>query len=285
VPQLKAAWDAAVAATHGSEVAQSLARSEYDIAENTHSADAGSISRLRLTEKKQALKATDASLEQARANAEQNHPDLIPGELLFKPQWAAARALYSVFSERPLSRVLLSSRLARPMSASGRQRSAPEPSPNVIARVLYRPYTSSMKGGKSPPPRTIFTQEPTMESLSEQAMKEKIKRRETFSATIDGGGFSLKIDRYEPAMSAAIHNGGYLRAPLTELCLLSQAERYYEEDPFTGSFIDRQPITLIGHDSRYEYDLNRTTDECVLPLTYFAAESVPIWLALYTIDT
>ena len=102
-----------------------------------------------------------------------------------------------------------------------------------------------------------------METLSEQAMMEKITRRETFSATVDGGGFSLKIDRYEPAMSAAIHNGGNLRAPLTELCLLSQAERYYEEDPFTGNFIAEQPITMIGNDSRYEYDLNRSTDLCV----------------------
>jgi len=102
-----------------------------------------------------------------------------------------------------------------------------------------------------------------METLSEQAIVEKIKQRQIFSATIDGGGFSLKIDRYEPALSAAIHNGGKLRSPLADLCLLSQAERYYEEDPFTGSFIEQQPITMIGHDSRYEYDLNRPTDLCV----------------------
>jgi len=102
-----------------------------------------------------------------------------------------------------------------------------------------------------------------METLSEQAIIEKIARRETFSATVDGGGFSLKIDRYEPAMSAAIHNGGNLRAELADTCLLSQSERYYEEDPFTGSFIEQQPITLIGNDSRYEYDLNRATDLCV----------------------
>jgi len=102
-----------------------------------------------------------------------------------------------------------------------------------------------------------------METLSEQAIVDNIKRRETFAATIDGGGFSIKIDRYEPALSAAIHNGGRLRAELAGNCLLSEAERYYEEDPFTGSFIEQQPITLIGHDSRYEYDLNRCTEECV----------------------
>jgi hypothetical protein len=102
-----------------------------------------------------------------------------------------------------------------------------------------------------------------MTALSEQDIVSKIKQREIFTATIDGGAFTLKIEKYEPAMCAAIHNGGNMRQELVDNCLLSQAERYYEEDPFTGSFIEQQSITLIAHDSRYEYDLNRTTDECV----------------------
>jgi len=102
-----------------------------------------------------------------------------------------------------------------------------------------------------------------MRTVSEERICEKIKNREIFTATIDGGGFTLKIEQYEPAMSAAIHDGGNFRAELVDNFLLSKSERYYEEDPFTGSFIAQQPITLIAHDSRYEYDLNRTTDECV----------------------
>lgn len=112
-----------------------------------------------------------------------------------------------------------------------------------------------------------------MSILSEQAMIEKIKQRETFTATMEGGGFTLNIEKYEPAMSAAIHDGGNFRSELVDNCLLSQAERYYEEDPFTGSFIAQQPITLIAHDSRYEYDLNRNTDECV----YETAWGRDIW--------
>lgn len=112
-----------------------------------------------------------------------------------------------------------------------------------------------------------------MTILSEAAMIEKIKQRETFTATIEGGGFSLKIEKYEPALSAAIHNGGNFRAELKDNCLLSLAERYYEEDPYTGSFIEQQPITLIAHDSRYEYDLNRNTDECV----YETAWGKEVW--------
>lgn len=112
-----------------------------------------------------------------------------------------------------------------------------------------------------------------MTILSEQAIITKIKQRDTFSATIDGGGFTLKIENYEPALCAAIHNGGNLRTELADNCLLSQAERYYEEDPYTGSFIAHQAITLIGNDSRYEYDLNRTTEDCV----YETAWGKEIW--------
>lgn len=102
-----------------------------------------------------------------------------------------------------------------------------------------------------------------MTTASEEEIVSKIRQRETFTATIDGGAFTLKVEQYEPAMCAAIHNGGNMRPELLENCLLTQAERYYEEDPFTGTFIEQQPITLIAHDSRYEYDLNRTTKECV----------------------
>lgn len=110
-------------------------------------------------------------------------------------------------------------------------------------------------------------------TLSEADIVNKIKQRETFYAMVDGGGFTLKIEKYEPALCAAIHNGGNLRQELADNCLLSQAERYYEEDPYTGSFIAQQAITLMGNDSRYEYDLNRNTDECV----YETAWGKEVW--------
>ena len=112
-----------------------------------------------------------------------------------------------------------------------------------------------------------------MTSLSEQAIIKKIEQREIFTVTIEGGAFTLKIEKYEPALCAAIHNGGNIRSDVESSCLLSQKERYYEEDPFTGSFIEQQPITLIAHDSRYEYDLNRGTKECV----YETAWGKDVW--------
>jgi len=112
-----------------------------------------------------------------------------------------------------------------------------------------------------------------MLSLSEQEIINKIAQRECFTAKVESGAFTLKIEKYTPAMSAAIHNGSQLRAELLGNCLLDESQRYYEEDPHTGSFISEQAITLIAHDSRYEYDLNRNTDECV----YETAWGVDVW--------
>ncbi len=111
------------------------------------------------------------------------------------------------------------------------------------------------------------------EQLTEQQIIKQINQRQCFTATLVGGAFTLKINKYLPAMSAAIHDGSNFRAELEDNCLLEKKDRYYEEDPFTGSFIAKQAITLIAHDSRYEYDLNRDTDECV----YETAWGKEIW--------
>ncbi len=111
------------------------------------------------------------------------------------------------------------------------------------------------------------------EQLTEQQIIKQINQRQCFTATVVGGAFTLKINKYLPAMSAAIHDGSNFRAELEDNCLLEKSDRYYEEDPYTGSFITKQAITLIAHDSRYEYDLNRGTDECV----YETAWGKEIW--------
>ena len=113
------------------------------------------------------------------------------------------------------------------------------------------------------------------EQLTEQQIIKKINQRQCFIATVVGGAFTLKIEKYLPVMSAAIHDGSNFRSELDDNCLLEKNDRYYEEDPYTGSFIAKQAITLIAHDSRYEYDLNRNTDECV----YETAWGKEIWKA------
>ena len=102
-----------------------------------------------------------------------------------------------------------------------------------------------------------------MLKLSEQQIIEKILAEEAFECVLLDGAFSVKIDEYTPTICTAIHAGSRFRDDLKALCLLSDTERYFEEDPYTEQFIQAMPITLVAHDSRYEYDLNRPIARCV----------------------
>ncbi len=101
-----------------------------------------------------------------------------------------------------------------------------------------------------------------MLTLSEEQCINAIKEGKYFQATVEGA-FSIKIDEYSFFVCAAIHDGHNLRSELAEKCALTKAERLYEEDPYTGELISSMPITIVGYDSRYEYDLNRSPESCV----------------------
>jgi uncharacterized protein (TIGR02421 family) len=96
-----------------------------------------------------------------------------------------------------------------------------------------------------------------MLTLSEKECIALIQKGECFHAEVESGAFIVKIDEYAPIICAAIHNGHKLRPDLTKSFLLSDDERFYEEDPYTNELISSFPIQIIGNDSRFEYDLNR----------------------------
>jgi len=108
--------------------------------------------------------------------------------------------------------------------------------------------------------------------LTEQECIEKIDGGEHFHAEIEGA-FQVKIEKYSFYVCTAIHDGHNLRDSLLDNCLLDSSERLYEEDPYTGALIEDMPITLIGLDSRYEYDLNRGEETCV----YETAWGKEVW--------
>ncbi|MBU1138419.1 MAG: flavohemoglobin expression-modulating QEGLA motif protein [Proteobacteria bacterium] len=112
-----------------------------------------------------------------------------------------------------------------------------------------------------------------MQNLSEKEILLHIKRQEPFTATVDTGAFSIKVDRYIPAVYTAIHAGHTIPQQITERLLLNEEERRYKEDPFTGEMLSSFPIVLLGLGSRYLYDLNRPPGE----FTYEAAEGKKIW--------
>ncbi|MCD4721926.1 MAG: N-formylglutamate amidohydrolase [Desulfobacula sp.] len=102
-----------------------------------------------------------------------------------------------------------------------------------------------------------------MQTLSEKEIFFHIRRQEVFAAVIDTGAFSIRIDRYVPAICTAIHAGDNIRDQIADRLLLDARERKYEEDPYTGDMLASFPIVLQALDSRYQYDLNRSPEECI----------------------
>ena len=70
-------------------------------------------------------------------------------------------------------------------------------------------------------------------------------------------------DLSTPFLATAIHDGHCLRAELEELCVLSDADRLREEDPFTGELSSVAPTRVVVQTSRFEVDLNRPRDMAV----------------------
>jgi len=112
-----------------------------------------------------------------------------------------------------------------------------------------------------------------MPTPPEQVLLDLIATGEPFAATSSDGAFSVRVDSWVPCIAAAIHDGHRLRPELERRCLLSAEERRYEEDPYTGDLIAALPITVVCHDSRYEYDLNRPLSQCI----YKVAWGKPVW--------
>lgn len=112
-----------------------------------------------------------------------------------------------------------------------------------------------------------------MLKLSEQEIIQRIETGQTFECEPLDSSFLLKIESYTPVICAAVHAGHKFRTSLISKCALLDEERLYEEDPFTDQLIQAMPITLIGQDSRYEYDLNRPIANCI----YTKAWGKDVW--------
>ncbi|WP_306642466.1 flavohemoglobin expression-modulating QEGLA motif protein [Sanyastnella coralliicola] len=102
-----------------------------------------------------------------------------------------------------------------------------------------------------------------MRKLSCEEIIRRIQEGLTFEAESSDAGFRISINEYVPYVCTAIHDGHRFRDELKIKTRLSEFERWYEEDPYTGAFISSMPIKLIGLDSRFEYDLNREPETCV----------------------
>jgi len=79
-----------------------------------------------------------------------------------------------------------------------------------------------------------------------------------------------------PVLATAIHDGHDLRPEVGELIALSDADRLREEDPFTGQAIIDLPTHIIVHRSRFEFDLNRASEEAIY-LTTEQSWGLDVW--------
>ncbi len=66
-----------------------------------------------------------------------------------------------------------------------------------------------------------------------------------------------------PLIATAIHDGHDLRPEVADLMELPAAERLREEDPYTGSWVDIAPTSIVARRSRFEVDLNRPREKAV----------------------
>ncbi len=66
-----------------------------------------------------------------------------------------------------------------------------------------------------------------------------------------------------PLVLTAVHDGGGVREELRDRFALSKAERRYEEDPHTATWARLREPHIIGLNSRFEVDLNRSRDSAV----------------------
>ena len=112
-----------------------------------------------------------------------------------------------------------------------------------------------------------------MKAMTAEECIEAIRRHEPFHASVNDEAFFVRIDDYTHFVCTAIHSGHRMAEDLVGKCALTEAERLYEEDPFTDTITSNMPVTVVANDSRFEYDLNRAPEKCV----YVEAWGKAVW--------
>ena len=102
-----------------------------------------------------------------------------------------------------------------------------------------------------------------MEILSELQIVERLENRQPFTARAENGSFEICVTRYLPMVVTAIHDGHEVTAGLAAQMKVTDEQRRFEEDPYTGAVAEAFDISIRGLDSRYCCDLNRSPERCI----------------------
>jgi hypothetical protein len=84
-----------------------------------------------------------------------------------------------------------------------------------------------------------------------------------FSGITAKGSAEFKFLRPAGHAGVALHAGHEVRPDVAEKMKISPADRRYEEDPHTESFLQSFPIQIVARHSRFEYDPNRPLQSAV----------------------
>jgi hypothetical protein len=79
-----------------------------------------------------------------------------------------------------------------------------------------------------------------------------------------------------PLVACAIHDGHEVRPEVAECLRLDDAQRLYEEDPYTAAWTSIAPTRIVAKRSRFELDLNRPRDKAVY-ITPADAWGLDVW--------
>jgi N-formylglutamate deformylase len=79
-----------------------------------------------------------------------------------------------------------------------------------------------------------------------------------------------------PLVACAIHDGHDVRPEVAKLLQLDDAQRRYEEDPYTAAWTAIAPTCVIARRSRFEVDFNRPRDKAVY-ITPADAWGLEVW--------
>ena len=112
-----------------------------------------------------------------------------------------------------------------------------------------------------------------MQSLTPEDIAATVALEGRLLARADSGAFTLRFSDDQPFLCLAIHNGHAMRADVSKFCALTETDRLSEEDLHTGDLLAGLQNTLVAHDSRYEYDLNRSPEEAI----YGTAWGAKVW--------
>ena len=83
------------------------------------------------------------------------------------------------------------------------------------------------------------------------------------SGITESGSAEFHILEPSHYLGVALHAGHRVRPDVLKMMVVSEPDRYREEDPHTDLFIKDFPVRIMALDSRFEYDLNREPERSI----------------------